>query len=402
MTRKPGPVVLSIDAIKARPPANDGLEHRTDAPARQVPADAPAAQAPQAASGPATPRSAGQTAAPTIHRSAKSGPEPSPPAPTPATIAPQEDGLHSLVEKTAARIEHRALLISTLAALNGVEIPTTDLAEFMWSNSPGDVSAKALSRALKHAGVEPSLHRHQKITPTAWPAVAMMTNGQSVLVLGQDAEMLSVYDPSCPDNRTDVYVAEFKSYFSGVTLSARVSLRQLAERHVPKLAPRHWFWGEFQKYRRHIGEIMLGSLVANLLAVALFSLQVYDRVIPHQSEATLWVLAAGAIAAILLEGALKLARAKMSDAAGRQMELSIQHRLMQRLLGMRSDPCSGVVCTFSNKNLLEIAVAVRVRAVAPLAPTPRGRVRQIAQCRTRSRGASGGSPGAACFSDPPV
>ncbi|MDV7143957.1 hypothetical protein R3X27_14815 [Tropicimonas sp. TH_r6] len=43
------------------------------------------------------------------------------------------------------------------------------------------------------------------------------------------------------------------------------------------------------------------------------------------------------VAAILLEGALKLVRARMGDAAGRRMELSIQNRLMRRLLEMRSD-----------------------------------------------------------------
>ena len=84
---------------------------------------------------------------------------------------------------------------------------------------------------------------------------------------------------------------------------------------------------------------MLGSLVSNLLAVsiALFSLQVYDRVIPHQSQATLWVLAVGAFLAIGLEATLKLARARLTDTAGRQIELSIQRNLMQRLIGMRSD-----------------------------------------------------------------
>ena len=52
----------------------------------------------------------------------------------------------------------------------------------------------------------------------------------------------------------------------------------------------------------------LGDLGGGGVAVALFSLQVYDRVIPHQSQATLWVLAIGAIFAIGLEGLLKLER----------------------------------------------------------------------------------------------
>lgn len=273
---------------------------------------------------------------------ANSSPAPAtapPPAPTTAPAAAPTEAIHDLVEATAARIQHRANLICTLAALNGADIPLTDVAEHMWTSAPGDVSIKALAKALAHAGVDPRISQRLAIAPASWPAIAIMTNGQAVLVLSQDDDTLSVFDDSCADNRTDVPIAEFEPFFSGAALRAKVSLRQLAERHVPQVSARHWFWGEFSKYRRHMGEIMLGSLVANLLAVAvaLFSLQVYDRVIPHQSQATLWVLAVGAITAIVLEGLLKLARAKMSDAAGRRMELSIQHRLMQRLLGMRSD-----------------------------------------------------------------
>jgi ATP-binding cassette subfamily C protein LapB len=91
------------------------------------------------------------------------------------------------------------------------------------------------------------------------------------------------------------------------------------------------------QFRRHIAEIALGSFVANLLAVAvaLFSLQVYDRVIPHQSTATLWVLAIGAGLAMLLDAELRIARARLMDGAGRKIELQVQSLLMDRLLGMR-------------------------------------------------------------------
>ena len=91
--------------------------------------------------------------------------------------------------------------------------------------------------------------------------------------------------------------------------------------------------------KRQFLEVALGSFVANLLAVtvALFSLQVYDRVIPNQSEATLWVLAAGAVIALVLEALLKMARSRLVDGAGRQIEIGIQKLLMDRVLGMRSD-----------------------------------------------------------------
>lgn len=55
---------------------------------------------------------------------------------------------------------------------------------------------------------------------------------------------------------------------------------------------------------------MLASLVANVLALAamIFSMQVYDRVVPAQSYPTLWVLFAGVMMAILFEFCMRMVR----------------------------------------------------------------------------------------------
>lgn len=74
------------------------------------------------------------------------------------------------------------------------------------------------------------------------------------------------------------------------------------------------------------------------MAVALFSLQVYDRVIPYQSEPTLWVLALGVLLAVVMEGILKIARSTLMDNTGKRIELAVQTRLMRRLLGMKMGP----------------------------------------------------------------
>jgi ATP-binding cassette subfamily C protein LapB len=260
-------------------------------------------------------------------------------APASANTDADVQEVNTLIEGAAARIEHRATLISTFAALKGTDVPISDLSEYLWINSPGDVSLDLLANALETTGIQPKISHNVQVSPESWPAMTMMSGGQCVLVLSQIDDFLTIFDTTCPDNRAEVLVTDFAPVFSGTTLTGRVSLKQIATRHAPKLANDHWFWGEFPKYRRQVGEIMLGSLVSNLLAVsvALFSLQVYDRVIPHQSQATLWVLAVGALLAIGLEATLKMARARLTDAAGRQIELSVQRNLMKRLIGMRSD-----------------------------------------------------------------
>ncbi|MCF7747270.1 ATP-binding cassette domain-containing protein [Sulfitobacter sp. M39] len=241
------------------------------------------------------------------------------------------------------RLMARAKLAATYAGLLGVTTAPRDIFEIvatapLQGNDP-QVEAEALARGMESAGLVTQVSRARGISKDMWPALAYMTSGQVLLVMGQQRGDLILYDTTCTDNRAMVPISDFKPFFAGLILRAEASLKTVAETHNTDGAPAHWFWGQFPRFRRQLIEVATGSFVANLLAVAvaLFSLQVYDRVIPHQSEATLWVLAAGAGLALLMEAFLKMARARLMDGAGRQIELSVQDILMRRLLGMRSD-----------------------------------------------------------------
>ncbi|MEL6640084.1 MAG: ATP-binding cassette domain-containing protein [Pseudomonadota bacterium] len=225
----------------------------------------------------------------------------------------------------------KAKLVAVYAGLLGVALPQADVLEATQNDAAG------LARVMAGAGLV-AMAKPAKVAPQTWPALAEMTTGEMVLVLSQSGDTLTIYDAGTTDHETDVAVTEFTPVFTGTVVRADVAVEDLSRRHATQAAPDHWFWGEIKKYKRIMFEVCLGSLVANMLAVAvaLFALQVYDRVIPHQSVATLWVLAIGAGLAMLLEAGLRIARARLMDGAGRQMELRIQSLLMNRLLGMQS------------------------------------------------------------------
>ena len=236
------------------------------------------------------------------------------------------------------RARARADLAATYAGLLGVDVSRGDLLERMAREGGDSVTPQIIAAALTDAGLMTRITRVRRLQAGLWPALAEMTSGQVVLVLGQTESGLHVYDTTCPANRAEVSFDEFLPVFAGTVLRADVGVAELNRRHAEKGALPHWFWGEARKFRRHIAEVAMGSFVANLLAVAvaLFSLQVYDRVIPHQSVATLWVLALGAGLAMLLEAFLRIARARLMDGAGRRIEIEVQAVLMDRILGMRS------------------------------------------------------------------
>ncbi len=242
------------------------------------------------------------------------------------------------VSRFSDKARARAELASLYAGFLGVELQRTDILERLTADNDGDLSVDAIAAALCHVGLVAKVIRAKALQPKMWPALAEMSSGQIVLVLEQDGETLTLFDSTCADNRAEVPVADFQPVFAGQLVRADVAVEELNRRHAAKGVADHWFWGRMKDYRRIVAEVALGSFVANLLAVAvaLFSLQVYDRVIPHQSTETLWVLAIGAGLAMLLEAFLRIARARLMDGAGRRMELQIQQLLMDKLLGMQS------------------------------------------------------------------
>ncbi|WP_439137619.1 type I secretion system permease/ATPase [Planktotalea sp.] len=250
---------------------------------------------------------------------------------------PQKKDAPRYSEKTKTRAD----LIKLYASLLGTRAVSSDLLETVaaCTNASDVLDADGYVQALRGVGLTVETGRVSEMTQDLWPAIAQMTNGQFLLVLSQSRGDLILFDPTCPDSRAQVAYEEFSPYFSGTIIKAEAALEQISDVHKEAKLNEHWFWSHFPKFSRHFGEVILGSFVANLLAVAvaLFSLQVYDRVIPHQSEATLWVLAGGAAIALTMEVVLKIARARLLDGAGRAIELEVQATLMDRVLGMRSD-----------------------------------------------------------------
>lgn len=262
----------------------------------------------------------------------------------PAVDRSKENGDARFGPKAKARAD----IATVYAGILGADVLRSDILERLGSDDAAVNPAK-ITDALCQSGLVARLTTVKTLTGNIWPALAEMTSGQVVLVLEQQGNSLFIYDTTCAGNRAEVTVADFAPVFSGTIVRADVAVAELTKRHADRDKAPHWFWGEVRKFRRHIFEVALGSFVANLLAVAvaLFSLQVYDRVIPHQSTATLWVLAIGAGLAMVLEAFLRIARARLMDGAGRQIELKVQNILLDKILGMKADSKMSPSTTFA-------------------------------------------------------
>lgn len=103
------------------------------------------------------------------------------------------------------------------------------------------------------------------------------------------------------------------------------------------------------RFKSVIFEAVLASVFINVLALAvsLFSMQVYDRVIPTRSEYTLVILATGVGIVILVEMLMKFARSKIMDQVVVGMDSRLSREVFQRLLNVRVDQMPGSVGTMA-------------------------------------------------------
>jgi ATP-binding cassette, subfamily C, bacterial LapB len=92
-------------------------------------------------------------------------------------------------------------------------------------------------------------------------------------------------------------------------------------------------------YRHELIEACVASVFIGFLALAtsLFSMQVYDRVIPTRSEYTLIILSLGVLLSILIELAMKYARSHIMDYVIVGLDNRLSREIFNRLLQLRVD-----------------------------------------------------------------
>lgn len=94
-----------------------------------------------------------------------------------------------------------------------------------------------------------------------------------------------------------------------------------------------------RQYRPRLLEAVLATAFIGVMALAtsLYSMQVYDRVIPTRSDYTLIVLTAGVFLTILIELIMKYARSNIMDHIIVGMDNRLSREIFQRLMQLRVD-----------------------------------------------------------------
>ncbi|MGE4444596.1 MAG: ATP-binding cassette domain-containing protein [Candidatus Altimarinota bacterium] len=93
------------------------------------------------------------------------------------------------------------------------------------------------------------------------------------------------------------------------------------------------------KQKKYIFFAIIASFSINIFALvtSLYSMQVYDRVIPTGAISTLISLSIGAVIAIFIEMVLKISRSLILEKANKNMDMEYSHQIFDRFLKIRCD-----------------------------------------------------------------
>lgn len=169
------------------------------------------------------------------------------------------------------------------------------------------------------------------------PAILFAGPGRALIVHGVNGNDFEIQLPGSND-RVWVGREALEAVYGGeaVIVDPDPSRDREGERPWEKVRRNHWFWYEVWKIRKSFLYVMLAALVINLLAFALplFTMNVYDRIIPNKSATSLWVLAFGVLIAISVEFGLRLARTRLVDELGRALDARLSQRLFEKILNL--------------------------------------------------------------------
>ena len=228
-------------------------------------------------------------------------------------------------------VQHHRLSHSLTSLVTGLPLVKNRLTPQLFTRAAG--RAGFASRVVRR-GV-------QDISADVLPAVAMLNTGKAVILAkrrkGQDgADKFTLIDTFTGEETEIVGPENFVQLYAGVLILVKATLRTQIEQELHSTA-REWFWGTIKEFKPLYYKVAIAALVINLVGLVspLFSMNVYDRVVPNAGYATLWMLGIGVILAYLFDTVFRQLRSYFVDVAGKGADILLAGKIYSKLLNLR-------------------------------------------------------------------
>lgn len=235
------------------------------------------------------------------------------------------------------KLYHKPFSAEALTAGLPIE-PGADSPELFSINN-----AKGLfSRAAERAGLKSSLIRRplSQISPLQLPMIILLSN-QSACILdsfSEDSSQVKIIMPAEEAIEQWIDVEDLQDEYIGYGFMVKKAFEYTDENsRTLHLQQKHWFWSTIKLSAGVYKDVLYASLLINLFVLAspLFTMNVYDRVVPNNAIETLWVFAIGVSIVYVIDTYLKFTRTYLLESAAKKSDVIMSSIIFEKVLDLK-------------------------------------------------------------------
>lgn len=252
------------------------------------------------------------------------------------------DPLVHCLKLLAGHYGRRASVASLTA---GLPIPKAGITPVLFERAAerADLNSHMVERTLDSLAIAPNLPcimvlegNQSCILWEVKQPKSKTVGGKKKVTVHPDARFV-VQFPETQDEKIEMSLQELNKIYTDYVFYVR-PIARVDERAGPATIDNasSWFWSALWENKKIYVEVIMAATMINLFALgsSLFVMNVYDRVVPNNAIATLWVLAVGVLIVYVFDFILKNLRAHFLDHAGRKADVKVSARLFEQMLGM--------------------------------------------------------------------
>lgn len=240
------------------------------------------------------------------------------------------------------------------ALMSGLPVDTTGIETELFSKT----SSKSLfSRACARAGLKSTLIQREldNILELHLPMILLLSNNNACILesFSKDRTKVKIIIPEGNNGLEEwISIEKLDEEYLGFAfmLKKEFDYGTKNSRTLHLKEHKHWFWDTLRLSRKIYADVLWASLLINLfvLATPLFTMNVYDRVIPNNAEETLLVFTIGIVSVYILDFFLKFLRSYLLELAAKKSDIIMSSIIFEKVLDLKMAEHPKSVGSFAN------------------------------------------------------
>lgn len=201
----------------------------------------------------------------------------------------------------------------------------------------GRLDAHLLPRAAERASLDCKLLHGSldDFRDESLPVILLLADEKACLLVRDESGRKKIINPASPEALAEPDTIAHAYSGQAIQLKPHYKYTTRAEETLGK-PPKNWFWRVLIKSIPTYSEVLVASLLINVFAlvIPLFTMNVYDRVVPNNAIETMWVLASGVALVFVFDLIFKTLRAYFLDLASKRTDEELSASIFEQILGI--------------------------------------------------------------------